>query len=69
MLQIWRKIKVDEISLRKDELVAHSDCVVHKYGQELLLREGNFFESWHVETVTANAKETGCVNLLRNELA
>jgi hypothetical protein len=28
-----------------------------------------FFESWHVETVTANAKETGCCNLLRNGLA
>ena len=29
----------------------------------------DFFESWHVETVTANAKETGCGNLLRSGLA
>ena len=28
------------MKLRKDELVAHSDCVVHKYGQELLVRGG-----------------------------
>jgi len=64
------------LKLRNDELVVHSDCVVHKCGEELLLRGGEggfvtvgFFESWHVETVTVNAKETGCCNLLRNGLA
>ena len=64
------------MKLHKNELVAHSECVVHKFGQEFLLSrgEGSFgtvdcFESWHVETVTANAKGTGCGNLLRNGLA
>jgi len=28
------------MKLRNDGLVAHSDCVVHKYGQELLLWGG-----------------------------
>ena len=67
------------MKLRNDGLVAHSDRVVHKYGQELLLWGGgggvggfetvDFFESWHVQTVTANAEETGFGNLLRSGLA